>query len=159
MNDVQTLSVEQVMTPAPVCLDEDCNLSGALAFLVREHYQAAPILDKAGKLTGLLTRASLLAHMAHLACSCFGMRVQELLDKSIGPAIDRSPVRCAPTTKLEDASRLLVREHIPAMLVVRNDRLVGIVTLRDVVRAMACGAEPVPAERPVDAHQRCVGRA
>lgn len=150
MNDVQTLSVDQVMTPAPVCLDEDCNLAGALAFLVREHYQAAPILDGNGKLTGIVTRASLLAWLARLADSGSSLSLQDLLDRKLGPAIDRCPVRCASGTKLKDASRLLVREHVPAMLVVRDERLVGIVTLRDVVRAMAYGDEPVAPELPTD---------
>lgn len=150
MNDVQTLLVEQVMTPAPVCLDEDCNLAGALAFLVREHYQAAPILDAHGKLTGIVTRASLLAWLERLAASGTSVCLQELLDRKLGPAIDRAPVRCHPGAKLKDASRLLVREHVPAMLVVRDERLVGIVTLRDVVRAMAYGDEPVVADLPMD---------
>lgn len=150
MNDVQTLLVEQVMTPAPVCLDEDCNLAGALAFLVREHYQAAPILDHEGTLTGVVTRATLLAWLERLVCSGSNVTLRELLDRKLGPAIDRAPVRCSPGTKLKDASRLLVREHVPAMLVVRDERLVGIVTLRDVVRAMAYGDEPVATEQPTD---------
>lgn len=150
MNDVQTLTVEKVMTPAPVCLDEDCNLAGALAFLVREHYQAAPILDSCGKLTGIVTRATLLAWLARLAESGSSLSLQELLDRKLGPAIERAPIRCAPGTKLKEASRLLVREHVPAMLVVRDERLVGIVTLRDVVRAMAYGDEPVATELPTD---------
>jgi CBS domain-containing protein len=157
VNDVQTLTVEQVMTPAPVCLDEDCNLAGALAFLVREHYQAAPILDGCGKLTGIVTRATLLAWLARLADGGSGLSLQELLDRKLGPAIDRCPVRCAPGTRLKDASRLLVREHVPAMLVVRDERLVGIVTLRDVVRAMAFGDEPVPATASPDVLKQCSG--
>ena len=151
MNDVQTLLVEQVMTPAPVCLDEDCNLAGALTFLVREHYQAAPILDRDGKLVGILTRASLLAWLSHVGATGSNVSLRQLLERQLGPAIDRTPVRCAPDAKLKDASRLLVREHVPAMLVVRDERLVGIVTLRDVVRAMAYGDEPVTADQPLDA--------
>lgn len=143
MNDVQTLRVEQVMTPAPVCLEEDCNLAGALGFLVREHYQAAPVLDQAGKLVGMVARKTLLAWLAHLGQRGAGLTLDEVLDKNIAPAIDRTPLRCAPTTKLKEASRLLVREHQPAMLVVRGERLIGIMTLRDIVRAMGYGDEPV----------------
>jgi CBS domain-containing protein len=150
VNDVQGLRVDQVMTPAPVCLDEDCQLSGALEFLMREHYQAAPVLDRGGKLTGLLTRATLLGWLAHLAAEDIGLTLKQLLAKNIAPAIDRAPVRCAAATPLREASRLLVRGHVPAMLVVRDERLVGIVTLRDVVRAMAYGGEPEVARPSAD---------
>lgn len=144
MDRVQELGVEQVMTPAPACLEQDCTLAGALAFLVREHYQAAPIVASDGELVGLLTRASLLAWLSRLvATGNADLTLGAVLSTGIGPALDRQPLRCSAGMRLKDASKILVRERAPAMLVVRDGRLVGILTLRDVVRAMAFGDEPV----------------
>ncbi|MCO5166281.1 MAG: CBS domain-containing protein [Planctomycetes bacterium] len=147
MNHVQELRVEQVMTPAPVCLEQDCSLAGALAFLVREHYQAAPIVDRAGALVGVVTRANLLAWLNGLIEGPGrDLTLEELMSLGIGPAIDTDPLRCSAGMQLKEASKALVRDHAPAMLVVRDGRLVGILTLRDVVRAMAFGDERVPSD-------------
>lgn len=144
MDRVQDLGVEQVMTPAPACLEQDCTLAGALSFLVREHYQAAPIVGADGQLAGVLTRANLLAWLSRLVeTGNADLSLGAVLSTGIGPAIDRQPLRCSAGMRLKDASKILVREHAPAMLVVRDGRLVGILTLRDVVRAMAFGDEPV----------------
>lgn len=146
MNDVQTLIVDQVMTPAPVCLTDDCTLAGALTFLVREHYQAAPVVDGQGQLVGIVTRASLLAWLTDLVEGQGSTTLRSLMSRKIAPAIERRPLRCTAGMNLKAASKLLVREHAPAMLVLREGRLVGIVTLRDVVRAMAYGDEPCATE-------------
>lgn len=147
MKQVQELLVEQVMTPAPVCLEQDCTIAGALAFLAREHYQTAPIVDRNGQLLGVVTRANLLGWLGQLLERGGGdMRLQEVMTSGIAPAIDSSPLRCSAGMRLKDASKMLVREHGSAMLVVRDGQVCGILTLHDVVRAMAFGDEPVPAD-------------
>ncbi|MBX3468407.1 MAG: CBS domain-containing protein [Planctomycetes bacterium] len=146
MDQIQELRVEQVMTPAPVCLEQDCTLAGALAFLVREHYQAAPVVDRAGALLGVVTRANLFAWLnGFLEGGARDVTLGEVMGLGIGPAIDTDPLRCSAGMRLKDASKVLVRDHAPAMLVLRDGRLVGILTLRDVVRAMAFGDERVDA--------------
>lgn len=153
MDKVQDLRVDQAMTPAPVCLQQGCTVAGALAFLVREHYQAAPILDAGGQLAGIVTRTGLLGWLAGLAeGGDGGSTLREVLARGIDAAIDREPLRCSSGMRLKDASKLLVREHTPALLVMREGQLVGILTLRDVVRAMAFGDEPAPADHLVHGH-------
>lgn len=147
MNHVQELLVEQVMTPAPVCLEQDCTLAGALSFLVREHYQTAPIVDRNGQLLGVVTRTNLLGWLGELLeRGGRDLTLGEVMDTAIGPAIDADPLRCSAGMRLKDASKVLVREHAPAMLVLRDGRLIGILTLHDVVRAMAFGDEPMPSD-------------
>lgn len=147
MNRVQELRVEQVMTPAPVCLEQDCTLAGALDFLVREHFQTAPIVDRGGKLLGVVARTHLLAWLRGLLeGGGADLTLGDVMARSITPAVDCAPLRCSPDMRLKDASKILVREHAPAMLVVREGHLAGILTLHDVVRAMAFGDEPVASD-------------
>lgn len=150
MNDVQELLVEQIMTPAPTCLSQDCTVGGALAFLVREHYQTAPIVDRRGRLLGVVTRARLVDWLGELLASGAGSTTfEQVMAASVEPAVDTSPLRCAPDARLKDASKALVREHAPAVLVVRDGELCGILTLHDVVRAVAYGDEPGAADHHV----------
>lgn len=147
MNHVQELLVEQVMTPAPVCLEHDCTLAGALSFLVREHYQTAPIVDRDGQLLGVVTRTNLLGWLGELLARGGGdLTLSEVMGTAIAPAIDTNPLRCPANMRLKEASKILVREHAAAMLVLREGRVAGILTLHDVVRAMAFGDEPMPSD-------------
>jgi CBS domain-containing protein len=143
VKQVQELLVEQVMTPAPVCLEQDCTIAGALSFLVREHFQTAPIVDRDGQLVGVVTRTNLLGWLGELLDRGGAtLTLGEVMASGIAPAVDTNPLRCTAGMRIKDASKLLVREHAPAMLVVRDGRAIGILTLHDVVRAMAFGDEP-----------------
>ncbi len=63
------------------------------------------------------------------------MRVRELMTENVTTA--------APDTTLEEAARLMKNEDVGAIPVVEDDRLLGIVTDRDiVVRGIAAGNDP-----------------
>lgn len=47
------------------------------------------------------------------------------------------PVACSPTTKANEAARLMEAEHIGSVAVMEDGRFVGLVTDRDMVRLVA----------------------
>jgi CBS domain-containing protein len=152
---IQDLRVEQVMTPAPVCLEEDCTIAGALGLLIAQRYQAAPVVEASGRLLGLVTRAGLLAWLSGVVASAAeDLTVRELMSAPVRSVVDARPLRCSSGMRLKDASKLLVREQAPVALVVRDGQLAGILSLRDVVRAMAYGDEPA-APTVGHAHGHC----
>ncbi|MFN3293637.1 MAG: HPP family protein, partial [Gemmobacter sp.] len=53
--------VAEAMTPDPVSLPAEAPLRGALAVLAQGGWRAVPLTDAAGRCTGLLTRADLIA--------------------------------------------------------------------------------------------------
>lgn len=133
--------VEQVMTPAPVHLDVACTLGGALAFLVRHRYQSVPVNDREGKLLGIVTRAGLLARLCELKDAA--ARVQDLLETPLRSLLE-PPLRVPMGTSLADACKLLVCEEAPAVLIVDEAQVLGILTLQDVARCVAYGGEAAP---------------
>lgn len=140
MTRVQDLLVDCAMTPVPTCLDEGCSVSGALAFLVRERYQSAPVADRAGRVTGLITRNGLLSWLCGVLSRAEEPR--ELgLERPIGPLVEQA-LRLPAGTRLEDAARRLVEAQAPAALVTQGAEVVGILSLLDCVRAVAYGDQP-----------------
>lgn len=142
MDTIQELRVEQVMTPAPACLEDDCTIAGALTFLVSQRYQAAPVIDAAGRAVGLVTRAGLIAWLERaVATADEALTLRDLMRGPVRELVDPTPLRCSAGMRLKDASKLLVREQAPVALVVRDGSVAGILSLRDVVRAVAYGDE------------------
>lgn len=137
------LTAERIMTPAPASLDERCTVGGALQFLVKERHQGAPVVDSHGRWVGAITRSGLITWLLALATRDGGDGTsRSLLAASIEPAIDRSPLRCSKASTLEDVSRVLAASQAMQVLVVEEDEVVGVVSLRDIVRALAFADEP-----------------
>lgn len=144
---IQELRVEQVMTPTPTCIEERCTFAGALAFLVRNGYQSAPVVDAAGRVRGLVSRAGLLAWLSRaLEADPMGLTLREVGSRPLGPAIE-SPLRCQADARLDHAARQLVGREAPAALVVRGEELVGILTQLDIARALGWAETRTTAQR------------
>lgn len=63
--DSPAATVADVMTPRPVSLSADAPLRHALAVLARGGWRAVPLTDAQGRVAGMLTRADLIAVLAH----------------------------------------------------------------------------------------------
>lgn len=59
------------------------------------------------------------------------------VEHSVAHAMSRDLATLEPAASLGDAARLMDKRHIAAVLVVEGERLIGIVTERDVTRAVA----------------------
>ncbi len=71
-----------------------------------------------------------------------------LMTIDVGALAQRSPVHVAPETPIADAARLMTRERVSSVLVMRAGRLEGIVTDRDL--RQRCLAAGVPGDAPVE---------
>ena len=60
-------------------------------------------------------------------------------DEPVTRLVSRGPVTVAPTVTLRELSEVLVREEVGVALVMRDAMAVGLVSERDVVRAVADG--------------------
>jgi len=90
-----------------------------------------PVEDDAGRLVGLVSHRSLLRLLA-----------QGLPADTDGPVAVRSimipdPISVAPATPIPEAVELMRLHHIGSLPVVENDRLVGIVTVYDLLDSSA----------------------
>jgi len=59
---LQAESAAELMTANPVSVREDATLREAVALLIDKGFSAAPVIDKAGRPVGVLSRSDLLIH-------------------------------------------------------------------------------------------------
>src|ERR1700732_1871378 len=79
-----------LMTGNPVSVSEDATLREALALLIDSGYSAAPVIDRAGRPVGVLSRTDILVHdremVEHLA------KAPEIYDRKELKELDRGPL-------------------------------------------------------------------
>jgi acetoin utilization protein AcuB len=98
-----------------------------------------PVLDRGRRLVGIVTDRDLRQVI-------LDPRLQERLGASLADALESLTVQdvmtwavisVRPETEIRDAARLMHQRKIGALPVVKNDKLVGILTETDVVRTFA----------------------
>jgi acetoin utilization protein AcuB len=134
-----SIRVEERMHPAPLTIRPTAKVSEAVRLMREARIRHLPVLDNGNRLVGIVTDRDLRQVI-------LDPRLQEPLGAWPTDALEGLTVRdimtwavitVRPETAIRDAARLLHQRKIGALPVVKNDRLVGILTETDVIRAFA----------------------
>lgn len=129
----------ELMTPNPLSFDTNMPIQKANALLTLHELDAAPLVDRAGRLVGVVTSAACAAWEEFTLRASPADTVQELLDWSsvveiASPAGETIP-HDAPS---RDVIERLVRSRARRIYVVGEwDELVGVVSMSDVLRHLS----------------------
>jgi CBS domain-containing protein len=91
--------------------------------LTKHSISGAPVVDKRGKVTGIVSDGDILTKR--------GKRVSSLMSKQI--------ISVAEDASVEEIANLMIAHKINRVPVLRGEKLIGIVTRADIVRAIAMG--------------------
>ena len=119
--------------------------------LIQKGISGAPVVDK-GRLVGIVLEEGLILqdkklHLPTLVYVLNGVfaigekRFEDELKKmaslTVSGIMEDKVTRLAPGTPVEDVATLMIEKGIHYFPVVENDKLVGVVTKKDIVRAIA----------------------
>ncbi|MGV9776674.1 CBS domain-containing protein [Streptosporangium sp. NPDC003464] len=139
--DVRELTVAQVMSRTLVAVEPDESPLMAWEIMRRAGVHHLPVVDRHGCLRGVLTREDLTARWSGGPAEQSRARIHPLLGEH----------RCPHTTldaRLADAAEAMIGAGVDALPVLgESNRLVGMVTATDVLRAVA-GRPAGPQETP-----------
>ena len=159
------MHAEDVMSLDVLALQPSDTLADAARRMVDRGVAGAPVLDREGNLAGILSEADILEelketaeaeipgrYLANQAHSLFLFvrlakegrpDVQRILERlrtrMVKEAMTADVITAAPSDTLEYIAALMIRHNINRIPILRDDRLVGIVTRHDIVRMI--GAE------------------
>ncbi len=138
--------VKDFMTPDPVTITPETSHQEAVR-IMREHgFRRLPVIDKHGKLVGIVVEKDLLSTQPSPATTLSIWEIHNLLSKLKVKEFMSHPVYVVgEDCPLEDAARIMVEKKIGCLPVVRQDELVGIITETDIFKVftrMLAGGEP-----------------
>jgi len=132
----ESIRVSDRMTRKAVTIHSDALVRGAAALMRARRLRHLPVVDRGGRLVGIVTDRDLRQVV-------FDPSIRERLGPA-GDALEALRVRdvmtwgvvtVRPGAPIQEAARLMYQRRIGALPVVDDDRVVGILTERDVLRA------------------------
>ena len=133
------MKVRTIMTPAPTCAPMDATLADVARLMADYEVGAVPIVDEARRVVGIVTDRDVCKMIAMTAGS-----VEQV------PALGLSP-RAVVSCRLEDdvpaALRMMENNRVRRLPVLdADDRIVGILSMDDVIVRCAGDPQPQPAD-------------
>lgn len=111
----------------------DLPVQDALAQMRKEKVSRYPVVDKKGKLVGIVSEDDLLNASPSDATSLSVWEVNYLLSKiTVERVMTRNVMTVTEDAPLEEAARLMADNRIGGLPVLRGDALVGIITQTDI---------------------------
>jgi acetoin utilization protein AcuB len=127
--------VKDRMTPNPMVIGPDASHPEALRMLHKEKFSYLPVVDKSGKLIGIVSEADLLHAAPSSATSLSIYEMNYLLSNLKVREVMSSPVITIPDdTPIEEAARLMIEKSIGGLPVMRGGTLAGIITETDIFK-------------------------
>jgi CBS domain-containing protein len=139
------ITAGEIMSSPVITVSVGATRAQIAEVLTRQQVGAAPVLDQAGNVVGVVSEHDLLAKP--------GVDAAALMTTAV--------ISVSVDCPLDDIRHLFVERRIRRIPVLRDGRLVGVVSRRDVVATMAtewvcqvCG-EPVHGDQPPAACPKC----
>lgn len=131
-----SMRVRDVMTPSPVTVQPGDTLRTVQTRMAAQGCRRLPVLDAAGRLCGIITdRDVRLALNSPLVLRERWQDDMLVTQTTIEVCMTPDPVTIAPDAPLADVIDVLLEHKISGLPVVDGDRLVGIITVTDLLIA------------------------
>lgn len=127
--------VRERMSRNPYTVTVDTPVEEALKRMRENRVRRYPVLDKSGKLVGIVSEKDLLYASPSPATSLSIYEMHYLLSKlSVAEVMTKSVITVTEDTPVEDAARIMTDRKIGSLPVVREGQLVGIITETDLFK-------------------------
>lgn len=128
--------VSNRMTKNPITVKPDLPVAEALEWMRRENIRRFPVVNKKGKLVGIVTRDDLLYASPSPVTSLSMWEVTYLMSQvTVEETMTEEVVTVEEDTPLEEAARIMADNKFGGMPVMRGDEVVGVITESDLFKA------------------------
>jgi acetoin utilization protein AcuB len=127
--------VRDRMSKPPITIRENVSVEEALRLMHSEDIRRLPVVDKQGKMTGIVSELDLLKVSPSPATSLSVYEIPYLLAKiKMKDVMTEDVVTVTEDTPLEDAARVMADNKIGGLPVLRDGKVVGMITETDMFK-------------------------
>lgn len=127
--------VKDRMTPNPITITPDTTFPDAFRIIREKGIRYLPVVNKRGKLIGIVTQTDLLHASPSSATTLSVFEVNYLLARLTVEEVMQTPITVPEDAPIESAARVMVENGISCLPVMRDGDLVGIITETDIFKA------------------------
>ena len=127
--------VHERMSKHPITIAEDAPINEAMKLMRAEKVRRLPVLNKKGELVGIVSEKDLLYVSPSPATSLSVYELHYLISKiTVGEIMTTDVITVSEHTPLEEAARIMADNKIGGLPVMRDGKLVGIITESDLFK-------------------------
>ncbi len=146
------MKVNEVMTRNVITVPEEMSVHELAELLVEKNISGAPVVDREGKLVGVVQEEGVIfqdkkVHLPTfvnislgfltLGIKRFEEEMKKITANKVGEIMDKDFLTISPDISIEDAATIMIENKQYYFPVLSNDKLVGVMTKKDIVRAIA----------------------
>jgi CBS domain-containing protein len=140
------MDVRDIMSKDPITIEPDAPVGTAIAVMVEQKVRHLPVVDERGTVIGIITdrdlRSLALGWAAEPHLSVAARRRLRGIDATlenlrVKEVMTNNPTTTRPDMPLSQAAALMLEQHVGSLPVIDDDKLVGIITDRDAVKALS----------------------
>jgi len=142
--NIAEMSVQNIMTHDPLVITEDENVSKAMQIMADLDEISLPVVDKNGEISGTISNKDLTEYLKGMksgkAAHRSGREKHEMkisVKSIMSPTIDV----VGQSSKTSEVIDLMIKRKSTSVVVVRNNKPIGIITQRDIIEALASSNE------------------
>ncbi|MFN3284110.1 MAG: CBS domain-containing protein [Pseudothermotoga sp.] len=126
--------VKDVMTQEVITVSPDSTFSEAMDLIRKKGIRRLPVV-KDGKVVGIVTEKDLLSASPSQATTLDVWELTSLLNKlKIKQIMRKEVIHVHPNTPIEDAAKIMADKKIGSLVVLEEEKLVGIITESDIFK-------------------------
>lgn len=124
--------VQDWMTENPVAIGSEATLAEAYDLMLEREVRRLPVVDR--ELVGIITMGDILRQLP--VSSEEGDTATRLLlnEKRVGDVCISDPITINPSATIQEAAERMLEYQVSGLPVVRNGKLIGIITESDIFR-------------------------
>ncbi|QLA15530.1 CBS domain-containing protein [Desulfolutivibrio sulfoxidireducens] len=147
------LKAKDVMSREVLTVSPDTEISQAARMLLDKGFNGLPVTDPQGRLVGILCQSDLVAQQKKISLpSVFSLldgfvplssmkdldrEMDKITALTVAAAMTPHPACVSPETGVDEVATLMTERNFHTLPVVEAGKLVGIIGMRDILRALA----------------------
>ena len=131
------MKVAELMQRNVRTVGSEASIAEVVLSLADAHVSGMPVVDKGGRMIGVISASDVLTAEAEAESQNVGRQLLE--NTSVREIMTSRPFTVAPDEDVREAARQMLYADVHRLFVAEEDRLVGVVSTTDIVRAVANG--------------------
>ena len=148
------MRAEEIMTKEVLTVSPGLSVRELAEFLIKENISGAPVIDKENNFLGIVTEEDLIfqdkkihlptflnlfSNIIPFGLSQMESELKKIAGTQVQDVMQKEPRTIIPETTIEEIATMMTEEKIYYLPVLSDDRVAGVVTKRDLIKAVAKG--------------------